>query len=121
MFSLFFFPIPLIIFLFIFFLLRGSKKISFRPFSHWGEKNVTDVYGKPQEKEKDPEHAIFELAFRNKGRVTLSEIILETGLSMKKAEKLINSMLDDLRVRMEVDDKGLVYYEFPEIMDKFDS
>ena len=119
MFSFLFFP--LIIFGVVYFLLRSGKKTYFRPFSRTGEKNVTDYYSKPKKEIKDQEHKIFDLAFRNKGRVTLSEIILETGLGMKKAEKLINSMVDDLRVRMEIDDKGLVYYEFPEIMDKFGS
>ncbi len=119
MFSFMFFP--LIIFAVVFFFLRSRKKSFFQPFSRSGEKNITDHYGKPRKEKKDPENMIFDLALRNKGRVTLSEIILETGLGMKKAEKLINSMLDDLRVRMEVDDKGLVYYEFPEIMDKFNS
>jgi hypothetical protein len=119
LFSLLFFPLPLIFIIVAFFLIKRGGRVSYRQRDPWGIKNVTDYYGKPKEEKKDPEHQIFELAFRNKGRVTLSEIILETGLSMKKAEKIVNSMVDNIRVCMEVNDNGLVYYEFPEIRNKF--
>jgi hypothetical protein len=62
------------------------------------------------------EHRIFQLAYRLKGRITLSDIIMETGMDMKKAEDTVNSMVDEVRVRMVVDDDGLIIYEFPEII-----
>jgi hypothetical protein len=70
-------------------------------------------------KPNDTESAIFNLAYRLKGRITLSDVIIETGLGMKEAESVINRMLDGIRVRMEVDDSGLVVYEFPEIIARF--
>lgn len=123
MFSLLFFPFPLIFIILFFLFFRKSNRVTFRRRDPFGVKNVTDYYGKPKQqvKKKDPEHQIFELAFRNKGRVTLSEIILETELSMKKAEKLVNSMVDNIHVCMEIDENGLMYYEFPEIRDKFNT
>jgi hypothetical protein len=48
----------------------------------------------------------------------LSDIIIETGLEPRQAERFIEGLVDGVRVRMEVDEKGLVYYEFPEILDR---
>ncbi len=67
-------------------------------------------------KPKNIEGVIFNLAYTLKGKITLSDIIIETVLSMKEGEKIINQMVDGIRVRMEVDDQGLVVYEFPEII-----
>ncbi len=67
-------------------------------------------------KPKNIEGVIFNLAYSLKGKITLSDIIIETGLSMKEAEGTINQMVDGIRVSMEVDDQGLVVYEFPEII-----
>lgn len=60
--------------------------------------------------------SIFRLANRLGGRLTLSDIVIETGMDPKQAEKFIESMIDGIRIRMEVDEKGIVYYEFPEIL-----
>ena len=65
------------------------------------------------------EARIFRLAYKLKGRITISDIVLETGLSVQEAEEAANSMVDGLRVRMEVDERGLVIYEFPEILSRF--
>ena len=65
---------------------------------------------------------IFKLAYKLKGRVTLSDIVVETGLNLQDAEQLIESMVDNAHIRMEVDDKlGTVTYEFPEIIRRFES
>jgi len=67
-------------------------------------------------KPKNIEGVIFNLAYTLKGKITLSDIIIETGLSMKETENTINQMVDGIRVRMEVNDQGMVVYEFPEII-----
>ncbi|MEW5815522.1 MAG: hypothetical protein AB1798_09045 [Spirochaetota bacterium] len=69
---------------------------------------------------KDLESKIFRLAYKMKGRITLSDIVIETGLGMKEAEAYIEKMVDGIRVRMEVSDQGIVYYEFPEIIARFE-
>ena len=76
----------------------------------------------PEKKHKEEaiESRIFKLANRLKGRITLSDIVLETGLGMKSAERVIEDMLDNLHVTMEVDDSGMVFYEFPEIIARYD-
>ena len=63
---------------------------------------------------------IFRLAYKMKGRVTLSDVVLETGLNLKSAEETMNSMVDNVRVCMEVDERGWVVYEFPEIISRFE-
>jgi hypothetical protein len=70
-------------------------------------------------KPRNIEGVIFNLAYTLEGKITLSDIIIETGMGMKEAEKTINQMVDGIRVRMEVDDQGLVVYEFPEIIARF--
>jgi hypothetical protein len=46
---------------------------------------------------------------------------VETGLDLEQAEKVIESMVDGMRVRMEVDERGVVVYEFPEIIMRFEN
>ena len=69
----------------------------------------------------NPEAQIFKLAYRLKGRLTISDIVVETGLRVSEAEQLVESMVDNNHVRMEVDERGMVTYEFPEIMRRFES
>jgi len=66
------------------------------------------------------EARIFKLAYRLKGRITVSDIVVETGLGVHEAEQLIEGMIDNNHVRMEVDDRGIVTYEFPEIIRRFE-
>jgi hypothetical protein len=63
---------------------------------------------------------IFKLAYRLKGRLTVSDLVVESGMELSEAERLMESMVDGTHVRMEVDDRGIVTYEFPEIMRRFE-
>ena len=67
------------------------------------------------------ESKIFKLANTFKGRLTLSDIVLETGLGLKEAEQVIEQMIDGIHVRMEVRDDGIVVYEFPEIIARYEN
>ncbi|MFW5685581.1 MAG: hypothetical protein ACOC0O_02910 [Spirochaetota bacterium] len=67
------------------------------------------------------EARIFKLAYRLKGRITVSDVVVETGLGVHEAEGLVQSMVDGSHVRMEVDDRGIVTYEFPEIIRRFEN
>ena len=42
-------------------------------------------------------------------------------MSIREAEEAINRMVDGLLVRMEVEDRGMVIYEFPEIISRFEN
>lgn len=63
--------------------------------------------------------AIYRLADRQKGKLTVSDVVIETGMDVEEIEEILQSMVDNQHVRMEVYDDGVVYYEFPEIMDKY--
>ncbi len=88
--------------------LTGSR---FGPRFNFGNPRIGKLQG--------VEARIFRLAYKLKGRITISDIVLETGLDVKSAEETINKMVDGLRVRMEIDENGLVMYEFPEIIARF--
>lgn len=62
---------------------------------------------------------VYQLAYRLKGTITVSDIVVETGLEVEEAEKLIQSMVDNQRVRMEVRDDGVIFYDFPEIISRY--
>jgi len=66
------------------------------------------------------EAKIFRIAYRRKGRITVSDVVIEVGIAIKEAEELLNGMVDGMRVRMEVDPSGMVIYEFPEIIARFE-
>ncbi len=62
-----------------------------------------------------PETEIYRLAVKHNGKITVSEVVTELGLEPKKAEKILESMTDGMRVRMDVDENGMVTYSFPEL------
>ena len=64
---------------------------------------------------------VFRLAYRNGGRVTVSQVVMETGMSLEQTEAYMDQLCDGVRVRMEVSDGGLVTYEFPELTGRFGS
>ncbi|MCK4516859.1 MAG: hypothetical protein KAU31_16470, partial [Spirochaetaceae bacterium] len=58
---------------------------------------------------------IYRLAKLLKGRLTVSDVVVETGMGSTDAEKLLQAMTDGWRVRMEVSPDGMVVYEFAEL------
>ena len=66
------------------------------------------------------EARIFRLAYKLKGRVTVSDVVVDLGLDIRTAEETMNALIDGLRVQMEVDERGMVVYEFPEIIARFE-
>ena len=88
------------------------------PSRHDGFDMVTSYPAAP--KTDGYEAKIFRLALQMKGRLTLSDIVIGTNLSLKEAERVIDDMIDGVHVTMEVDDKGHVIYEFPEIISRFE-
>lgn len=64
------------------------------------------------------ETEIYRLAKKLNGKVTVSDIVTELGLEPKQAEKILESMTDGMRVRMEVEEDGMVYYLFPELQEE---
>lgn len=69
--------------------------------------------GKPLEANLEP--AVYRLAKQLKGRVTVSDVVVETGLSAAESETLLQGLVDGTHCRMEVTEQGSVIYEFPEL------
>lgn len=69
--------------------------------------------GMPEQKQLDG--AIFRLAKEHNGKITISDVVIETGLDIKGAEKYMNSITDSAHVAMEVDQDGKLIYVFPEL------
>ena len=59
---------------------------------------------------------VFRLAARQGGRVTVSDVVIETEMGVGEAENFMDHMVDGTHVRMEVTDEGQVFYEFPELL-----
>ena len=64
------------------------------------------------------ENRIFRLAYRLGGRLTVSDLVVDTTLTSAEAERVLGDLVDNSRVTIEVRDDGLVFYEFPEIIDR---
>ncbi len=123
MFFLFGYPF---IFLLPFFLALLAVRAGSRYFSHdsrrdpvgrWGPP-YTDIYGdEPRHQRlRGIEARIFKLSYRLQGRLTVSDVVVDTGLSVDEAERVLERLVDNQRVRMEVSSNGLMIYEFPEII-----
>ena len=66
-------------------------------------------------KSGETDATLFRLAKDNDGKVTLSDVVIGTGMNMKEAEEYMDSIADGSHVSIEVDDNGRLVYVFPEI------
>lgn len=118
----FFFVVPLLFFFGIVRLIVGAAR-GFQRGRYVDERSYSAFPRRDSgftEPRRPTQAQLFRLAHKLKGRLTVSDIVVETGLSVSEAEELAESMVDGTRVRMEVDDRGIVTYEFPEIIRRFD-
>jgi hypothetical protein len=60
---------------------------------------------------------IYRLARKLGGHLMVSDVVIHLGFSPREAEHLLEKMTDGFRVRMEVNDNGLIVYEFTEVVD----
>ncbi len=113
----FFFVFPALI---IFFIVRHFIAPPHRHQHRWYLDDFYDDfsqdYAQPQQQPESNQVKIYKLAYKLKGHLTVSDIVIETGLEVPEAEELIQSMVDNQRIRMEVDEDGMLVYEFPEII-----
>lgn len=65
---------------------------------------------------RELEPTIYRLALKLGGRLTVSDVVLETGMSVKESEETLNAIMDGIRVGMEITDTGVVVYEFSELI-----
>jgi hypothetical protein len=59
---------------------------------------------------------ILRLAHAKGGTLTVTEVAADINIGLPAAEKILTSMDDGFRVRSEISDQGVIYYEFPEIL-----
>jgi hypothetical protein len=58
---------------------------------------------------------VMQLAARKGGRLTVTDVATEMAWPMARAEKVLNSMDDGLRVMSDITDDGVIVYDFVEI------
>ena len=58
---------------------------------------------------------VLQLAGRKAGRLTVTDVATEMGWPMVRAEKVLNSLDDGLRVMSDITDDGVIVYDFLEI------
>ncbi len=108
----FFFVIPLLFFFGIARLIVGVVR-GFHRGRYVDERTYT-TFPRTDSRSTEPRRPtqahLFRLAHKLQGRLTVSDIVVETGLGVSEAEALAESMVDGTRVRMEVDDRGIVTY-----------
>jgi hypothetical protein len=105
------FLFPFLIFYFVFRVLARSRQDD-----AYHRRNLEDTTGSMN---RSTRASIYRLADRQQGKLTVSDVVIETGIAVEEAETMLQSMVDNQHVRMEVRDDGIVYYEFPEIQDKY--
>ncbi|WP_455382632.1 hypothetical protein [Salinispira pacifica] len=75
-----------------------------------------DAGGEPSGSARLSHSVLFRAAAAHGGRLTVSELVVETGMPPARAEKALREITDGLRVRMEIGDDGVVWYEFTELL-----
>ena len=59
---------------------------------------------------------ILKLAMLRRGTLTVTEVASDLNLALPAAEKILEAMDDGFRVRSDISQDGVLYYEFPEIV-----
>lgn len=107
-------------------LLRALGIFRRRPYDRVDERRIHEAFDPFGFEEFQPmtgnpstmQSKIFRLASRQGGRVTISDVVIETEMSVHEAEDFMDHMVDGSHVRLEVTDEGQVFYEFPELLDR---
>lgn len=60
---------------------------------------------------------VLKLASQRGGRLTVTQVAAELGWTIRRAEKVLHSLDDGIRVDSEVTDEGVIVYEFRELAD----
>jgi len=61
------------------------------------------------------ETRIFRLAMRENGKLTVSDVVVQLGITAQEAENILSRICDGVRVRMDVSNNGVVTYDFVEL------
>jgi hypothetical protein len=107
-------------------ILRALGIFRRRPFGRMENRSMHETFDPFGFEEFEPvvgnqsslQSKIFRLASRQGGKVTVSDVVIETEMSVHEAESFMDRMVDGTHVRMEVSDEGQVFYEFPELLNR---
>ena len=64
------------------------------------------------------ETRMYRLAHQLEGRVTVSDAVVHLGISSEEAERELNRLTKSQRVQMNVEEDGVIVYEFTELRRK---
>ncbi len=64
----------------------------------------------------DIDAQIFRAAKKQRGRLTISDLIIETGWSAKEAQGALERLSDGVHVRMNVLESGSIEFVFPDLI-----
>ncbi|MFW5800139.1 MAG: NINE protein [Spirochaetota bacterium] len=93
----------------------GERRYSSNDYDRLNEfKNRVNTK-KPKTKEQI-ERDILNLAKKNNGRLTVTQVAMETDLSLEKAEEHLQNMVKSGYVQLSISDNGVMVYEFLEII-----
>ncbi|HET6232406.1 MAG TPA: hypothetical protein VFE05_20190 [Longimicrobiaceae bacterium] len=59
---------------------------------------------------------VLKLAAERQGRLTVTDVATSLGWAVPRAEKVLNSLDDGIRVSSDVTDEGVILYEFRELL-----
>lgn len=63
----------------------------------------------------DSQSLVFQTAHKLGGSLTVSDVVIELGIGIEEAERVLGAMVDNSRVRVDVSEHGLLVYDFPEV------
>jgi hypothetical protein len=115
----FFLLLPLLAFLFLTRVLSGTLRAGYRRRL---EARPTQTPESEEARRRATagrfESRVFGLAYRLGGTLSVSDVVIETGLGAREAEAVLDSLTDEVHVRVAVMDEGAIRYEFPEIVER---
>lgn len=101
---------------------RNSWSEHFNPNTNnkrWNDNNSNgknkNNMGK-QEFKIDREKQILLLASRFNGKLTISEVVMNSKLSTAEAEKLMKIFVENFVIETKISEKGIIVYNFPELI-----
>lgn len=81
--------------------------------------DADDRQGRRIEAERGFAAKLFTLARENGGELSVSDVVVGTGRGPAEVETAMNALVDGTHVTMEVDERGRVRYEFPELKSRY--
>jgi hypothetical protein len=80
---------------------------------YWGWKGLQD---RREAIMQSIQRKILKLASVRGGTLTVTEVAADLNLALPAADKIMTSMDDGFRVRSDISNEGVLFYEFPEIL-----